>query len=57
MSDPGFSAVRAVRAEGARVGFASCLLCGAAILLDPASERNRLDQHAAWHDAEEQSDG
>lgn len=41
--------VRAVAAEGARVGFMPCLICGAAILVDPDDDTNRVEQHRAWH--------
>ena len=46
---PDVMPVTPVAAEGARVGFATCPECGAAILLDPRDERDRLAQHADWH--------
>jgi len=44
-----FSGFRAWAAEGARIGIASCLRCGAAIVLDPADGVNMLELHAGWH--------
>jgi hypothetical protein len=40
---------RAVPAEGARVGFVSCLRCGAALLLDPDDSDNVIELHREWH--------
>lgn len=46
-----FTPVRAVVGEGARVGFVTCLNCGAALLIDPADERDALGLHRDWHAA------
>lgn len=39
----------AVPAEGARVGFISCEICGAAILIDPRDMVDVPALHADWH--------
>jgi hypothetical protein len=39
-----------VKAEGARVGFMPCVVCGAAIFLDPDDNVNRVEQHRKWHE-------
>lgn len=49
--DQHFEPATAVMAEGARVGFATCKLCGAAVLLDPRDNLNRARQHYEWHTA------
>lgn len=41
--------VTAVQAEGARVGFACCNKCGAAILLDPRDVVDFYVVHEEWH--------
>lgn len=49
---PGYSGIRAVMAEGARVGFLVCLRCGAALLLEQAdidAGVNVIEVHDAWH--------
>lgn len=51
-----YSAARPWAAEGARVALISCLLCGAAILIDPADETSSLETHTAWHKALEQKE-
>lgn len=48
MSD-GFTAYRAISAEGARIGIASCLKCGAAIVIDPSDTVNTFELHDDWH--------
>lgn len=47
-----FTAIEAtaIEAEGARVGFVSCRICGAAILFDPRDQRDYLTVHMLWHD-------
>lgn len=47
--DKYFEPATAVEAEGARIGIATCKLCGAAIMLDPRDSENRAKQHAQWH--------
>lgn len=44
------SGVRAVVAEGARVGFLICEDCGASLLLDPTNEFDVVAIHDTWHD-------
>ena len=36
-------------AEWARIGFATCKHCGAAILLDPRDDANPQELHDKWH--------
>lgn len=43
-----FTGIRAVPAEGARIGFATCTLCGAAVLLDD-DDFNVIERHIEWH--------
>lgn len=40
---------RVVSAEGARIGFVTCLTCGAAIVLDPADDFDPISRHTHWH--------
>ena len=47
--DAHFTPATTLSAEGARVGIATCLQCGAAILIDPRDDVNRARQHWAWH--------
>ena len=46
---PAFSPACAWAAEGARVGLATCLRCGAAVLLDGRSQLDALQLHIDWH--------
>jgi ferredoxin-like protein FixX len=46
-----FTYPTALAAEGARVGVATCLECGTAILLDPRNETDYLQIHISWHAA------
>jgi hypothetical protein len=41
--------VRAVAAEGARIGLLSCHICGAAIVVDPSDDVDRPQLHMDWH--------
>jgi hypothetical protein len=50
--DKYFEAAAALHAEGARIGLATCKICGAAVLIDPRDETNRPRQHAEWHKQE-----
>jgi len=43
------TSARAWTAEGARVALASCVMCGAALLLDPGNTLDVVDVHVAWH--------
>lgn len=47
---PEWWAVRVVAAEGARIGFMPCVVCGAAVMVDPADDVNRVEQHREWHE-------
>ena len=47
--DRWFEPATAITAEGARVGFAACKQCGAAVLLDPRDSVNKARAHAEWH--------
>jgi len=42
--------VTAVAAEGVRIGFVSCQLCGAALMIDPRESQDSITMHMAWHD-------
>lgn len=44
-----YTAVTAIAAEGARVGLASCQICGATVLLDERDDRNMMIAHTLWH--------
>lgn len=46
-----FEPATAVQAEGARVGLATCSICGANVLLDPREKINYLRVHINWHRA------
>lgn len=46
---PTTQAVTVVHAEGARIGIATCSICGAAILVDPRDPVDYVREHAAWH--------
>lgn len=48
-SGPHITALTVIAAEGARVGIATCLDCGTALLVDPRSEINVPYLHAEWH--------
>lgn len=39
-----------VPVQGAVVGLIPCVVCGAAILLDPRDATDRVDQHAIYHE-------
>ena len=41
--------VRAVPAEGARIGIGSCPLCGCALLIDPDNTVDVYQKHLDWH--------
>ena len=49
MSEPEFSALRAVQAEGARIGLVTCGECGAALVIDPADKVSPVAVHSRWH--------
>lgn len=49
--DKWFEPARAVEAEGARIGVATCRVCGAAILLDPDDMTSTVRVHAEWHES------
>jgi hypothetical protein len=40
---------RAVPAEGARVGFMTCTLCGVSVMIDPATPFDVIQRHEQWH--------
>jgi hypothetical protein len=40
---------RAWQAEGARVALVSCVICGAALLLDPGDPISAVEVHVGWH--------
>jgi hypothetical protein len=44
------TSMRAVPADGARVGIVSCLECGAALLIDPADSDNVVALHRDFHE-------
>lgn len=44
-----YSDATAVAAEGARVGFVTCMRCGATILIDPRGP-DGIKQHDEFHD-------
>jgi hypothetical protein len=47
---PAYSEATAIAAEGARVGIVTCLVCGAAILLDPrGTGPDLITRHSEWH--------
>lgn len=52
--DENYTGVRAVPAEGARIGLRTCKRCGAAILLDPGDATDlpasSSEIHDEWHD-------
>lgn len=41
--------VRAMQAEGARIGLTSCALCGTALLIDPHERFDVFEAHRRWH--------
>jgi hypothetical protein len=43
------TSARAWEAEGARVALASCVICGAALLLDPGDTVGVVEVHVSWH--------
>jgi hypothetical protein len=45
---------RAWSAEGARVAIATCLQCGASLLLDPSLDFDVVARHADWHEAHDE---
>jgi len=48
--DQYFDPCTAVQAEGARIGLATCNICGATVMLDPRDDKiNRARQHIEWH--------
>lgn len=38
-----------VIAEGGQVAFVSCMICGAAIMLNPREPEDVIAVHRAWH--------
>ena len=48
-----FTQMTAVPAEGARVGIATCRICGAAVMFDSRETENSLALHEAWHRKEQ----
>ena len=44
-------------AEGSRVAIVVCMLCGAAILIDPREKVDAPGLHRAWHSAQAPSVG
>ena len=48
--DKWFMPAVALAAEGARIGLASCRVCGAVILLDPRDSIDQTRLHVEWHD-------
>lgn len=50
--DKHFEPCTAIAAEGARIGLATCKICGAAVMIDPRDQVNRARQHAEWHEKE-----
>ncbi len=55
MGDPkghpqNFTTVRPYMAEGARIGVATCLRCGASISIDPGDTFDVADLHDRWHE-------
>lgn len=51
--DENFEPATVVMAEGARIGIATCKHCGAAVMLDPRDQINRIRQHVEWHASSE----
>lgn len=49
-----FTKATAVQAEGARVGFVSCLICGAVVMLDPRDQISTRSLHLKWHQEKEE---
>ena len=49
MEEATFTTATAVPAEGARVGFVSCKLCGATIMLDQRDSEDTIQKHITWH--------
>ena len=49
--EPGYTPYTEVEAVGARVGFVSCLMCGACLLLDPRDAKEQWVNIRAIHDA------
>jgi hypothetical protein len=47
--DKYFEPATAVDAEGARIGLATCKLCGASVTIDPRDTVNYLRLHHRWH--------
>jgi hypothetical protein len=54
MYDKHYEPATAIEAEGARVGLATCRICGAVVLVDPRDDINRLQQHVEWHEVQDQ---
>lgn len=52
-SDARYSSAVAVIAEGARVGFVTCLRCGATVTL--SMQADSLALHDSWHDSGDES--
>lgn len=46
---PYWTNATAFEAEGARVGLVTCLMCGAAVLLDPRDDKDPVALHTLWH--------
>lgn len=52
-----FTAPRPIAAEGARIGVVTCLVCGAAVVIDPADERENVDPLALHREYHERREG
>lgn len=50
-----FTQPRIFEAQGAWLGLATCLTCGAAIVLDLEDPENPFELHAGWHDGQASS--
>lgn len=46
---PKYTGYRAIQAEGARVGFITCLACGVALLIDPSDKFDVKKLHDEFH--------
>lgn len=51
-----FSDMTVLPAEGARVGIVTCLLCGAALLIDPRDKTPTTLRHTIWHESLKMTD-
>lgn len=55
MNIEGYTAIRALEAEGARIGLVTCLQCGATVTIDPSDEQSMIGLHDAWHNESKSS--